>query len=120
MPARSKTQQRLMAQAYGVRKFMDTKGKSGIDPKDIKSKYRETIVDLAKKMTKKSLKDYASTKHDDIPEMVESLYTQEGNQGDVPTIYPYLNPAANKPKKKTKSSKMQNLADYREYISKRK
>lgn len=116
MPAKSRTQQRLMAQAHGVRKFMDTKGKSGIDPKDIKSKYRETIVDLANKMTKKSLKDYASTKHEDIPEMVESLYTQEGNKGEVPTIYPYLNPASNKPRKKTKSSKMQNLADYRQYI----
>ena len=32
MPALSKTQQRLMGQAYGVRKFMDTNGKDGIDP----------------------------------------------------------------------------------------
>lgn len=118
MPARSKTQQRLMAQAYGVRKFMDTKGKSGIDPKDIKSKYRETIVELAKKMTKKSLEDYASTKHKKLPEVIESVNTESGNPGEVPTIYPYLNPESNKPKKRTKSSKMQNLSDYREYISK--
>ena len=56
MPALSKTQQRLMGQAYGVRKFMDTKGKEGIDPDTIDSKYREEIVDIAKGMKKKPLK----------------------------------------------------------------
>lgn len=118
MPAKSKTQQRLMAQAHGVRKFMDSKGKEGIDPKDIKSAYRKTIVNLAKNMTKKSLEDYASTKHKKLPDVVESVKTEEGNPGKVPTIYPYLNPESNKPKKRTKSSKMQNLSDYREYINK--
>ena len=39
-------------------------------------------------------------------------------ESEVPTIYPYLNPDAKKPKKKSKSAKMQNLADYREFISK--
>ncbi len=108
MPAVSRTQQRLMGQAHGVRKWMDTKGKEGLDPKDIKSAYRETIVEIAKNMKKKALSDYAHTKHKNLPEEVE--------EGEIPTIVPYLNPESNKPKK-SKSAKMQNLADYREFIS---
>jgi hypothetical protein len=106
----SRTQQRLMGQAYGVRKWMDTNGKNGLDPKDIDSKYRETIVEIAKNMEKKSLKDFASTKHKKIPEEV--------GEGKIPTIIPYLNPEANLPKK-NKTKKMQNLADYREFINKK-
>jgi hypothetical protein len=106
----SRTQQRLMGQAYGVRKWMDTNGKNGLDPKDIDSKYRETIVEIAKNMEKKSLKDFASTKHKKIPEEV--------GEGKIPTIIPYFNPEANLPKK-NKAKKMQNLADYREFINKK-
>jgi hypothetical protein len=110
MPAISQSQQKLMGQVYGVRKFMDTGGKEGLDPKDVNPKYREKITSMAKGWKKKkSLKDYASTKHKGLPEVKE---------GEVPTIYPYLNPESNKPKKKDKSAKMQNLADYREFISK--
>ena len=112
MPAVSKTQQRLMGLAYGVRKFMDTNGKDGIDPDSIKSAYRETIVELASNMKKKSLKDFASTKHNKLPEEVE--------EGEISTIYSYLKPESNKPSKKNKSSKMSNLADYREFISNKK
>jgi hypothetical protein len=111
MPAVSRTQQRLMGQAYGVRKFMDTKGKEGIDPDTIDSKYRETIVDLANNMKKKALKDYASTKHKKLPEEIE--------ENEIPTIFSKLSPESNKPKN-SKSRKMQNLADYREFISKNK
>ena len=108
----SKSQQRLMGQAHGVRKFMDTKGKEGLDPSDIDSEYREDIVNIAKNMKKKALKDYAETKHKNIPEEVE--------EGKIPTIYSYLDPDSNKPKERSESSKMQNLADYREFISNKK
>lgn len=112
MPAVSKTQQRLMGLSYGVRKFIDTNGKDGIDPDSIKSAYRETIVEIANNMKKKALKDFASTKHNKLPEEVE--------EAEIPTIYSYLKPESNKPNKKSKSSKMSNLADYREFISNKK
>ena len=35
MPSVTKSQQRLFGQAYGVRKWMDSDGKSGIDPNTI-------------------------------------------------------------------------------------
>lgn len=110
MPSVSKTQQRLFGQAYGVRKFMDTKGKEGLDPKKIDSTYRETIVELANNLKKKSLKDYASTKHKNLPDEVE--------EGKISPIIPYLDPEANTPKK-SKNRKMQNLSDYREFINKK-
>lgn len=109
MPAVSRTQQRLMGQAHGVRKWMDTNGKEGINPKDIKSAYRETIVEIAKNMKKKALKDYASTKHNRLPEEIGEK---------IQPIIPHLSPEANEPKK-SKSRKMQNLADYREFTNKK-
>ena len=117
----SRTQQRLMGQVYGVRKFMDTKGKDGLDPKDIDVRYRKEIVEIAKNWDgKKSLKDFASTKHKGLPEVKESSETPAGNPGEVPTLYPYLKPESNKPKKRDRISKMQNIADYREFIDKKK
>lgn len=110
MPAVSKTQQRLMGQAHGVRKYWDTDGKEGLNPRRIDSAYRETIVEIAKNMKKKDLKDYASTKHKNLPEEIE-----EG----IDPIIPYLSPESNKPNK-SKTRKMQNLSDYREFISKTK
>lgn len=110
MPAVSRTQQRLMGQAYGVRKWMDTNGKEGIDPKNIDSEYRETIVDIANNMKKKDLKHYAKTKHKKLPERIEE---------EIDTIIPHLSPESNKPKK-SKTRKMQNLSDYREFINKNK
>jgi hypothetical protein len=119
MPAISKSQQRLMGQVYGVRKWIDSDGKEGLDPKDIDTKYRDDIVQKAKDWgKKKSLKSYAKTKHKGLPEVKEGVETPSGNPGPVPTVYPYLNPESNKTKKKSQSAKMQNLADYREYISK--
>jgi hypothetical protein len=110
MPAVSRTQQRLMGQAYGVRKFMDTNGKDGLDPENIDSEYRETIVDIANNMKKKDLKHYAGTKHKKLPERIEE---------EIDTIIPHLSPESNKPKK-SKNRKMQNLSDYREFINKNK
>lgn len=110
MPSVSRTQQRLMGQAHAVRKFMDTRGKEGLDPADIDPKYKEDIVGIAKNMKKKSLKHYAETKHKNLPEEVE--------EDKIPGIYSYLDPEANEPKKRTESSKMQNLSDYREFVQK--
>lgn len=110
MPAVSKTQQRLMGQAHGVRKFWDTEGKEGLNPRTIDSAYRETIVEIAKNMKKKALKDYARTKHKNLPEEIE-----EG----IATIIPHLSPESNKPRK-SKTRRMQNLSDYREFINKTK
>jgi hypothetical protein len=119
MPAVTKSQQRLMGQAYQVRKWMDSDGKDGIDPNTIESEYRKDIVRIAKDMSKKSLKDFASTEHKGLKE--EEDYTpSEGNPGEVPTLYPYLKPESNKPKKRSASSKLQNLADYREFIQRKK
>jgi hypothetical protein len=109
MPAVSRTQQRLMGQAYGVRKWMDTNGKGGINPKNIDSEYRETIVDIANNMKKKDLKHYAETKHKKLPERIEE---------EIDTIIPHLSPESNKPKK-SKNRKMQNLSDYREFINRK-
>jgi hypothetical protein len=64
MPSKSKTQQRLMGQAYAY--------KTGdLKVNDMDPKYADEIKKLAKSMTKKQLKDFASTKHKGLPEKVE-------------------------------------------------
>jgi phage-related tail protein len=64
MPARSKTQQRLMGQAYAY--------KTGeIKAKDLNPEYADEIKKLAKSMTEKQLEDFAKTKHKNLPEKVE-------------------------------------------------
>lgn len=64
MPSKSKSQQMLMAQAY--------KYKIGeIKSKDLDPKYAEEIKKIAKSMTKKQLKDFASTKHINLPYKIE-------------------------------------------------
>tara|TARA_R110002153_G_scaffold98353_2_gene233381 strand:- start:145 stop:567 length:423 start_codon:yes stop_codon:yes gene_type:complete len=70
MPSTSIAQQRLMGQAHGVQIFFDTKGKDGIDPKTLDAKYREDIVNIAKSMDPKDLKDFAETKHKGLPNQV--------------------------------------------------
>jgi hypothetical protein len=71
MPAQSKAQQRLMGQAYAVKT-----GKK--DPDEVSDK----VASLAKGMTKKQLKDFASTKHKGLPETKESF---------VPTFESFIN-----------------------------
>jgi len=64
MPSRSKTQQRLMGQAYAY--------KTGeLKAKDLNPEYADEIKKLAKSMTEKQLKDFAKTKHKNLPEKVE-------------------------------------------------
>ena len=64
MPSKSKTQQRLMGQAYAY-KTGDLKAK------DLNQDYANEIKKLAKSMTKKQLKDFAGTKHKGLPEKIE-------------------------------------------------
>ena len=71
MPSVSKSQQRLMGMAYAV--------KSGdMEISDIDPAYRDKVKSLSDGMTKKDLKKYASTKHDDLPETVDE--TIEGGR----------------------------------------
>ena len=64
MPSKSKTQQRLMGVAYAV--------KSGdMQLSDVDTNYKDKVKDLVDGMTLKQLKDFAETKHDDLPEEVE-------------------------------------------------
>lgn len=73
MPARSKTQQRLMGQAYAY--------KTGeLKSKDLNPEYADEIKKLAKSMTQKQLKDFASTKHKGIPEKVEESNVMKFSQ----------------------------------------
>ena len=86
MPSVSKSQQRLMGMAYAV--------KSGdMEISDIDPAYRDKVKSLSDGMTKKDLKKYASTKHDDLPETVDE--TIEGgrispaNMGGMgPVLFP--------------------------------
>ena len=64
MPSKSKTQQRLMGLAYAY--------KTGeIKAKDLNPEYADEIKKLSKSMTEKQLKDFAKTKHKNLPEKVE-------------------------------------------------
>jgi len=63
MPSQSKSQQRLMGVAYAV--------KSGDMPlSDVDASYRDKVKELVDGMSLKDLKDFAETKHDDVPEEV--------------------------------------------------
>jgi hypothetical protein len=67
MPSVSKSQQRLMGMAYAV--------KSGdMEISDIDPAYRDKVKSLSDGMTKKDLKKYASTKHDNLPETVDEAF----------------------------------------------
>ena len=67
MPSTSKSQQRLMGQAYAVRLFKDSGGKEGLNPKDIAAGWREKIEDLADSMSKQDLKDFATKVEENSP-----------------------------------------------------
>jgi len=69
MPAKSKAQQRFMGMVHAYKKG-ELKG----------SEVSKAIKDAAKSMKKKSSKDYASTKHDDLPNKVKSESTKSWNQ----------------------------------------
>lgn len=120
MPARSTAQQRLMAQAYAIK--MGAK-----EPEDLNPKYKKTIMDLAKGMTKEELRKYAETRHKGLPhhvdeaelgvslEPIPSESMPKFNPHGPGKIIPFLNPDA-KQKKKGKGN-LQNLKDYRDWIN---
>ena len=62
MPSLSKAQQRLMGQAYALKKGY-------IELADIKEPYRDSVKDLSKMKTK-SLESFAKTKHEGLPDKV--------------------------------------------------
>ena len=64
MPSVSRTQQRLMGQALAYKR-------GEIKAKDLNPEYADEIKKLAKSMTEKQLKDFASTKHKNLPEKVK-------------------------------------------------
>ena len=63
MPSTSKTQQRLMGVAYAVKN-------GDMQLSDVDSNYRDKVESLIDGMTLKQLKDFAETKHDDLPEEI--------------------------------------------------
>lgn len=64
MPSVSKSQQKLMGQAYAYKS-------GGLKSKDLNPRWADEIKELAKSMTKKQLKDFASTKHENLPNKVK-------------------------------------------------
>jgi len=64
MPARSIAQQRLMAQAYALKR-------GDLNLSDIDPEYRDEIRDLSQNMTTKQLRDFAATAHKGLPNKVE-------------------------------------------------
>jgi len=64
MPSTSKSQQRLMGVAYAVKN-------GDMQLSDVDAAYREEVKNLVDNMTLKQLKDFASTKHDGLPERVK-------------------------------------------------
>jgi hypothetical protein len=78
MPAVSQAQQRLMGQAYALKK-------GDLKPEDLNPEYREQIEDLAKGMTLDQLKDYAETSHEKLPKKVREMKTY------IPTFESFVN-----------------------------
>lgn len=77
MPSTSKSQQRLMGVAYAV--------KSGdMQLSDVDSAYRSKVKELVDGMSLKDLKDFASTPHEDLPEIAEMVTPMNiGGMGQV-------------------------------------
>tara|TARA_Y100000389_G_scaffold147957_1_gene146935 strand:+ start:1920 stop:2555 length:636 start_codon:yes stop_codon:yes gene_type:complete len=77
MPSTSIAQQKLMGMAYALKK-------GELDPKDASVEVQE----LADSMTLKQLKDFASTKHDGLPQYVEENITPAAMAGMGPVVLP--------------------------------
>lgn len=75
MPSTSKAQQQLMGMAYALKK-------GDMDPKDAS----QEVKDLADSMTLQQLKDFASTKHEGLPDHVK-----EGEDHEVGMAMSQLN-----------------------------
>jgi hypothetical protein len=83
MPATSKVQQRLMGMAYAYKK-------GELDPNEAS----QEVKDLADSMTLKQLKDFASTKHDGLPEVKENITPASINGMGAPAFPTQNNPGS--------------------------
>lgn len=91
MPAVSKSQQRLMAQALEVRRFTDSGGRTGTDPETIDADYRAEIVKLSKEMDKADLEGFARTSHEKLQDKVpenNTAATVDSVNGMGPSTFP--------------------------------
>jgi hypothetical protein len=107
----SRTQQRLFGQAYGVKMWKRSHGEKGLNPKDINPKYKKEIMDLANSVSLAKLKEFAETKHKNLPEEVK--------EGILKDIYYKLTPDAQYSNARSGERSLANLSDYREYIKKK-
>jgi hypothetical protein len=119
MPAVSKSQKRLMSQAYAIKT-------GALKPSDIDPRYRKSIVDLSKSMTEKQLRDYTQTPEKGLPNDVdEAIVTPKASY--APNFKPgYYLSTTNSPilpsldtekeKKKLGKGNLENLKDYRDWI----
>jgi hypothetical protein len=119
MPAVSKSQKRLMSQAYAIKT-------GALKPSDIDPRYRKSIVDLSKSMTEKQLRDYTQTPEKGLPNDVdEAIVTPKASY--APDFKPgYYLSTTNSPilpsldtekeKKKLGKGNLENLKDYRDWI----
>jgi hypothetical protein len=76
MPSTSKAQQALMGQAYAIKT-----GK--MKPSELNPEYKDQIVNLAKSMSEKDLKDFAETKASNLPDKV--------GENEIPMFNEFLN-----------------------------
>jgi hypothetical protein len=119
MPAVSKSQKRLMSQAYAVKT-------GSLKPSDIDPRYRKSIVDLSKSMTEKQLRDYTQTPEKGLPNDVdEAIVTPKASYAPKfkpgyylsttnSPILPFLD--TEKTKEKKGKGNLENLKDYRDWI----
>ena len=119
MPAVSKSQKRLMSQAYAVKT-------GSLKPSDIDPRYRKSIVDLSKSMTEKQLRDYTQTPEKGLPNDVdEAIITPKASY--APDFKPgYYLSTTNSPilpsldtekiKKNLGKKNLENLKDYRDWV----
>jgi hypothetical protein len=119
MPAVSKSQKRLMSQAYAVKT-------GSLKPSDIDPRYRKSIVDLSKSMTEKQLRDYTQTPEKGLPNDVdEAIVTPKASY--APNFKPgYYLSTTNSPilpsldtekiKKNLGKKNLENLKDYRDWV----
>jgi len=82
MPSVSRKQQRLMGQALAYKR-------GEIKSKDLNPQYADEIKKLAKSMTEKQLKDFASTKHKNLPEKVKESNVMTFDSFNKNEIYAY-------------------------------
>jgi hypothetical protein len=99
MPAVSQAQQKLMGQAYALKK-------GELKPEDLNPEYKEQIEDLAKGMTLKQLEDYAKTSLKGLPKKIKemkNLQTFENfiNESLNENVYPDKNGQLSSYDKKT-------------------